>query len=235
MRKIAIFVEGQTDLLFVDRLVQELASESGLAVEHAEGWGGASRARRWKVLKRRAIEPRHEYYVLIVNCGGDSKVKSDILERYHGLKESGYSIILGLRDVYGQFRYEDVTRLRLELNTGLPRTGPRVELMLAVMEIEAWLLGEHTHFLRVSRELTTARIREELHFDIEHDDLERRWHPAEDLDRIYQIAGLRYTKQRGNVERTIALLDFRYFISHVARRFRDAARLIEVLGKELSV
>src|SRR5688572_9690876 len=108
MRKIAIFVEGQTELLFVDRLVQELAHESGLAVEHAEASGGASRARRWKFLKRLAIQPHHECYVLIVNCGGDSKVKSDILERYHGLKESGYSVILGLRDAYGQFRYEDV-------------------------------------------------------------------------------------------------------------------------------
>jgi hypothetical protein len=234
MRKVAIFVEGQTELLFVDRLVQEMANEAGLAVEHAEGWGGASRARRWKVLKRRAIQPHDEYYVLIVNCGGDSKVKSDILERYHGLKEAGYSMILGLRDVYGQFRYEDVTRLRLELNTGLPRSEPPVELFLAVMEIEAWLLAEHTHLLRMSPELTAERIRAKLGFDVERDDLERRWHPAEDLDRIYQMADLRYTKQRSNLERTLDVIDYKYFISHVTRRFRDADRLIEMLSMQLS-
>ena len=107
MRKIAIFVEGQTEMLFVDRLVQELANESGLAVEHAEASGGASQARRWKFLKRLTVQPHHEVYVLIVNCGGDSKVKSDILERYHGLRESGYSAVFGLRDVYGQFRYDE--------------------------------------------------------------------------------------------------------------------------------
>jgi hypothetical protein len=235
MRKIAIFVEGQTELLFVDRLVQEIAKHSGLAIEHAEGWGGASRARRWNVLKRHKVQPYHEYYMLIVNCGGDSKVKSDILERYHGLKESGYSVILGLRDVYGQFRYEDVTRLRLELNTGLPRSEPTVELLLAIMEIEAWLLAEHTHFARMSPELTPKRIQDKLHFDLERDDLQKRWHPAEDLDRIYQIAGLRYTKQRANLERTLELIDYNYFISHAARRFRDAERLIEVLSNQFSV
>jgi hypothetical protein len=106
-------------------------------------------------------------------------------------------------------------------------------LFLAVMEIEAWLLAEHTHFLRLSPVLTPARIREKLHFDPARDDLERRWHPAEDLDRIYQLAGLRYSKQRGNVERTLALLDFGFFVYHAARRFRDAERLVALLKAQV--
>jgi len=233
MRKIAIFVEGQTEMLFVDRLVQELANQSGLAVEHAEASGGASRARRWRFLKQLTIQSHHEVYVLIVNCGGDSKVKSDILERYHGLREAGYSAVIGLRDVYGQFQYGDVPRLRGELSRGLPKTDPPVELFLAIMEIEAWFLAEHTHFSRVSSQLTADRIRTKLHFDPSQDDLEQRWHPARDLDRIYQIAGLRYTKQRSNLERTLELIDFQFFVMHVARRFRDAARLVQILKAQL--
>jgi hypothetical protein len=233
MRKIAIFVEGQTEMLFVDRLLQELASESGLAVEHMEATGGATHARRLKVLKKLTVQPHHRFYVLIVNCGGDSKVKSDILERYRNLHQTGYSVIIGLRDVYGQFRYEDVPRLRRELMFGLPEGEPTVELFLAVMEIEAWLLGEHTHFLRVSPELTTQRIREKMQFDPATDDLERRWHPAEDLDRIYRIAGLRYSKQRSNLERTLDVIDFQFFIFHVARRFRDAERLVRLLKEQI--
>jgi hypothetical protein len=234
MRKIALFVEGQTEMLFLDRLIQELAKESGLAVEHAEATGGAIRARQIKVLKRFTLQPHHRYYVLIVNCSGDSKVKSDILERYHSLKRAGYSAIYGLRDVYGQFRYEDVPRLRRELYAGLPRGEIEVELFLAIMEIEAWLLAEHTHFQRISRELTLARIVEKVRFDPARDDLEQRWHPAEDLDRIYQLAGVRYTKQRHNLEHTLDLLDFAFFISNVSRRFRDAERLIKLLGNQLS-
>ena len=120
MTKIAIFVEGHTELIFMDRLVQEFASEVGLAVEHAQGSGGSKRARRWKMYKQVTPGPQHQYYVLIVNCTGDSKVNSDILDRYDGLVRAGYSFIIGLRDVFGQFRHEDIDRLRRTLGMGLP-------------------------------------------------------------------------------------------------------------------
>lgn len=236
MTKIAIFVEGQTEMLFVDRLIQEIAEESGLAVEHAEAIGGAVRARQIKVLKRITLQAHHRFYVLIVNSAGDSNVKSDIIERYFSLMRSGYTTIIGLRDVYGQFRYEDVPKLRDAMNVGIPheKDGPRIELLLAIMEIEAWFIGEYTHFAKVSPHLTIERIRHALRFDPTRDDLEQRWHPAEDLDRIYKLAGVRYTKQRSNLERTLELLDFKFFISNVSRRFSDAARLISVLGNQLS-
>jgi hypothetical protein len=234
MRKIAIFVEGQTELLFLDRLLVELATESGLAVEHAEALGGATRARQLKFLKKQTLHPHHKYYVLIVNCAGDSNVKSDIIERYEGLRRAGYAAVFGLRDVYGMFHYEDVAKLRAMLNVGMPDGEIPVHLFLAIMEIEAWLLGEYTHFQRVSPLLTIDRIRKQLHFDPARDDLEQRWHPAEDLDRIYKIAGTRYTKQRSNLERTLELIDFGFFISNVSRRFPDAARLISLLRSQLS-
>jgi hypothetical protein len=236
MTKIAIFVEGQTEMLFVDRLIQEIAEESGLAVEHAEAIGGAVRARQIKVLKPITLQTRHRFYVLIVNSAGDSNVKSDIIERYYSLKRSGYAAIIGLRDVYGQFRYEDVPKLRAAMKVGMPdeRDGPKIDLMLAIMEIEAWFIGEYTHFERVSPYLTIDKIRHALRFDPTRDDLEKRWHPAEDLDRIYKLVGARYTKQRSNLERTLELLDFKFFVSNVSRRFSDAARLITVLGKQLS-
>lgn len=234
MTKIAIFVEGQTEMLLLDRLILELAKETGLAVEHAEASGGATRARQMKVLKRQTVQPHHEYYVLIVNCAGDSKVKSDIIERYQGLKRAGYAAIFGLRDVYGMFRYEDVPRLRAALKVGLPEGEPPVHLFLAIMEIEAWLLAEYTHFTRISPAITLQRIRKQMRFDPAHDDLERRWHPAEDMDRIYRLGGARYTKQRHNIERTLDLLDYRFFLSQVGRRFSDANRLLILLGKELS-
>ena len=237
MKKIAIFVEGQTELLFIDRLIQELAAESGLAVEHAEAIGGAVRARKINILKQTTLQPHHRYYVLIVNSAGDSNVKSDVIERYYSLKRSGYTAIIGLRDVYGQFQYKDVPRLRAMMKVGLPEIdddGPSIDLFLAIMEIEAWILGEYTHFERISKNLSPERIRAALRLDLERDDLEQRWHPAEDLDRIYKLAGQRYTKQRNNLERTLDLLDYRFFISNVARRFSDAERLISLLNNQLS-
>lgn len=236
MTKVAIFVEGQTEMLFLDRLIQEIAEESGLAVEHAEAIGGAVRARQIRVLKRITVQAHHRFYVLIVNSAGDSNVKSDIVEQYYSLRRSGYSAILGLRDVYGQFRLEDVPKLRAAMKVGMPheKEGPTIDLLLAIMEIEAWFIGEFTHFARVSPHLTMEKIRYALRFDPSRDDLEKRWHPAEDLDRIYKLVGARYTKQRSNLERTLEILDYKFFISNVSRRFPDAARLISILGNQLS-
>jgi len=234
MKKIAIFVEGQADLMFFDRLILELATESGLAVEHAEALGGSAHARQLKFLKKQTLHPHHKYYVLIVNCAGDSNVKSDIIERYEGLRRAGYAAVFGLRDVYGMFRYEDVPKLRAMLKVGMPDGEVPVHLFLAIMEIEAWLLAEYTHFGRISPSLTMERIRKHLHFDPSRDDVEQRWHPAEDMDRIYKLAGTRYTKQRNNLQRTLDVIDFPFFISHVSRRFSDADRLISLLGNHLS-
>ena len=195
MTKIALFVEGHTELIFMDRLVQEFASEAGLAVEHAQGSGGAKRARRWKLYKQVTPGPQHQFYVLIVNCTGDSKVKSDILDRYDGLVRAGYSMVLGLRDVFGQFRYEDLDRLRQTLRMGLPEGPAKVELFLSVMEIEAWFLAEYTHFERLSPLLKLEAIKQQAGFDPSRDDLERREHPAVDMDRIYGLAGYSYAKR----------------------------------------
>lgn len=234
MRKLAIFVEGQTELLFLDRLVRELAEEKGLAIEHAEATGGATRARHVRVLKQPGSHQQHRYYVLLVNCGGDSRVKSDILERHRSLSHSGFSTVLGLRDVYGQFRLEDVPRLRAALHQGLPPGPPEVEIFLSIMEIEAWFIAEHTHFKRLNPGLTLERVRQRLRFDPARDDLRQRWHPAADLDRIYQLGGFRYGKQRTSLERTFDLMDFRYFVEQVTRRFADAQRLVERIREELS-
>lgn len=231
MTRIAIFVEGHTELIFMDRLVQEFASEAGLAVEHAQGSGGAKRARRWKMYKQVTPGPQHKYYVLIVNCTGDSKVKSDILDRYDGLVRAGYSVIVGLRDVYGQFRHEDLERLRRTLSWGLPKGPVGVELFLSVMEIEAWFLAEHTHFQRLSRMLTLELIRKNLGFDPARDDLQRREHPAEDMDRIYELAGFSYAKRINTLQRTVDLLDFRFFLSAVVCRFEDLEEMTRVLAK----
>ena len=231
MTRIAIFVEGHTELIFMDRLVQEFAEEAGLAIEHAQASGGAKRARRWKVYKQVTPGEHHEFYVLIVNCAGDSKVKSDILDRYHGLVRSGYSMILGLRDVYGQFQYSDVERLRSSLQVGLPRKPVKVELFLSVMEIEAWFLAEHTHFQRLSRMLNLDLIRENCAFDPANDDLERRTHPAEDLDRIYRLAGFSYVKKVNSLQRTVDLLDLKFFLKSVVCRFSDLERMTAELAR----
>ena len=231
MTRIAIFVEGHTELIFMDRLVQEFAHESGLAVEHAQASGGSKRARRWKIYKQVTPGTHHQFYVLIVNCTGDSKVKSDILDRYQGLVKAGYSLILGLRDVYGQFQYDDLPRLRASLSFGLPREPVKIELFLSVMEIEAWFLAEHTHFQRLNPKLTVQLIRDSFSFDPSRDNLELRPHPSEDIDRIYELAGFSYAKKLNSLQRTVNLLDLKFFLASVVCRFEDLERMTALLAE----
>ena len=81
--------------------------------------------------------------------------------------------------------------------------------------------------------VTPEKVQKHLHLDV-RGNLERRSHPASDLDRVYRLARVRYSKQRSAVERTLDRLDFDFLISDVARRFEDLDRLIENLSRQLS-
>ncbi len=70
MSKLAIFVEGQTEQIFVEKLVRYLGSHRNISIQ----------------------VQRLE--------GGSKNIKSDIIERYNGLIASGYQAIIGIRDVY---------------------------------------------------------------------------------------------------------------------------------------
>ena len=235
MDKVAIFVEGQTELIFVDRLLRGLAEGSGLVIEHAEATGGGSGARRVRIFKHVALNPQHRIYVLIVNCCGDGNVKSDIRDRYYGLVQSGYSAIFGLRDVYGMFTYQQIPKLRAFLCLDLPTDPIKVHLTLAIMEIEAWFLAEYTHFAKLNQNLTPQFIRKRLGFDPATDNLELRVHPTDDLDRIYRLCGHVYSKHRKHVQRTIDLLDYNFLRCCVSKRFDDLGAFIDGLTVALQI
>jgi hypothetical protein len=231
MRKLAIFVEGQTELIFIDRLLREISGRRGLLIEHSEAQGGGRGARRLRLVKQVAPKPHHEFYVMIVNCGSDSRVKSDIHERYEGLVRAGYERIIGIRDVYRDFEHSQILKLRAMMQWGM-RTEPiRVRFILSVMEIEAWFLAEHTHLMKINPLLTPQTIREQFGFDPQLDDLERRPHPAEDLDRIYRFGGAAYAKHRNHVQRTVDLLDYERIYCELGVRFVDFANLLAALSE----
>ena len=101
MNKLAVFVEGQTEQLFVEKLLQAIAGEKSITIEKRKAaGGGASAKRHCRFVEVSAARGDEQYYAMIVDCGTDSKVKSDIRERYERLTDSGFSTIIGIRDVY---------------------------------------------------------------------------------------------------------------------------------------
>nr|VFJ87621.1 MAG: hypothetical protein BECKLFY1418B_GA0070995_100751 [Candidatus Kentron sp. LFY]VFJ93541.1 MAG: hypothetical protein BECKLFY1418A_GA0070994_103230 [Candidatus Kentron sp. LFY] len=224
VNKLAIFVEGRTEQIFVERLVRFLGESVDLAIRVDGAEGGRHKPRRFIRMSGTRETEGYEFFVLIVNCGQDARVKSDILKRYNRLVSQGYRYIIGIRDVHPHDR-KDTHHIRQGFQFGLPTTPCKPVLILAIMEIEAWFLAEYAHFPRIHPSLTRARIGREFGFDPAEDDMQLRDHPARDLEAIYFLEAIPYAKSRENVERTVDSLDFSRIRDEVAARIADLARL----------
>jgi hypothetical protein len=96
MRKVAIFVEGQTELHFVHTLVNEIAGHGVVRVDLWIHRGGAFS----KLRSEGPPEGAAGVVVMLVNCGGDGGVKSAIFERRELLAAQKFNTIMGLQDLY---------------------------------------------------------------------------------------------------------------------------------------
>ncbi|MGO9598318.1 MAG: hypothetical protein ACLP7Q_10040 [Isosphaeraceae bacterium] len=206
MNKLAVFVEGHTEAIFVDRLVEEVAGNNRVRIELRKIRGGSS-VRRTSIQVRAAQpETGQQYYVLILDCGGDAAVKSRILEEHENLTRSGYAKILGLRDVRPKYAAAEIGKLERGLRLRIRTSLIPVQFILSIMEIEAWFLAEVTHFPRIHPSITVDAIRSTLGFDPENDDMEKRDNPAKDLADCYAIGGKLYEKAKA--KETVDTLDF---------------------------
>jgi hypothetical protein len=51
MNKLAVFVEGYTEVLFVEKLIDEIAGQNRVLIEHREIRGGSTTRRKMKLIK----------------------------------------------------------------------------------------------------------------------------------------------------------------------------------------
>jgi hypothetical protein len=235
MRRLAIFVEGYTELLFVDRLVREIAEKRSLAVQHRKIRGGG---RDGKIPKRyvELLVPAEiddvSHYVLIVDCGGEHLVGQRIREEHTSLDASGYEKIIGIRDIYPNFEKSDVPSIRRNMRYGVKTKLIPVQFVLSVMEIEAWFLSEYLHFPIIDSSITTSLIQSRLGFDPEVDDMTNRPNPASDMKAAYQLGGKVYEK--GDAQGTVSALDYDHVYMGLRERIPDLNDLLESIDHFLS-
>ena len=237
MKRMAIFVEGQTEQEFVCRLIGEIAGQQNLQLETKKSYG--KRGRRSRVQQYVWPDsPTVKFYVLVVDCGGDETVASDICEEYESLVNKGYGRIIGIRDVRPRWKRKDVAKLEsateaaIKQRVGAPKSP--VEVLFAVMEIEAWFIAEATHFQQIKSVLTCELIQKRLGFDPSCDDVEAIDHPAAKLNAIYQLAGAGYRKTKGVAQRTIGNLDYEQLYMNVSKRIPRFGRLVGHLDEFVS-
>lgn len=99
LKKIAIFVEGKTELKFVERLLKEILTENKYSIQTQQMRGSKSLI-KINVLNLGVLSDTTKCFILITDCGSDTTVKSYILEQRTSLIKSGYSSIIGLIDLY---------------------------------------------------------------------------------------------------------------------------------------
>lgn len=234
MKKMAIYVEGETELRFIDKLIREIANQKNLQILLVKASGGNRSVRRYDVVADSGSGSHKNFYIRIVNSGTDNRVGSDIRDNYEALINLGFSAIVGVRDVYPDFSLADLPNLRTGLRYRL-RTKPiSVDFVLGVMEIESWFLAEHTHFPRIHPRLSASRIAAMHGFDPIVDDMQLRDHPALDLHMAYSLEGLAYKKTGSQIQRTVETLDYAdMYLEHKAK-FPDFAVFMRVIDQFFS-
>lgn len=234
MKKLAVFVEGQTEQLFIEKLLVEAAGKHNILIEKRQALGGQSTRRYLKVIQASAPRSDQQYYAQIVDCRADHRVGSDVRDAYDGLVASDFSSIVAIRDVYPEFKFLEIEKLRAGLRYRTKTKPVEVAFILGVMEIEAWFIAEYSHFEKIDPSLTANLIKSKLGFDPRTEDIQQRLHPADDLNMCYRLVGQSYNKNAAVVQKTVSLLDYERIYCELPSRFPDLRVLIGTIDGFLS-
>jgi hypothetical protein len=222
MDKLAVFVEGKTEALFLKHLIEHVAIEHNFAIESNSIKGGID-PERFLIIQNLINLSNEQFYIEILDCGNDVQVGKKIKRSHKNLFELQYSKIIGLRDVRPIAR-EGISKLRQGLMSQFEASPIKIKFILAIMEIEAWFLSEYQHFTVIDPMLTPELIASSLKFNPQDFNFSQTETPAEVLNACYLLAGKTYSKTK--VQWTIDALDFKFIYHSLRRRIPDLSNLI---------
>ena len=88
MRRVALFMEGQTEQILVRHIIQATVNSSDLGFQCLRISG-----RKLERVPYRYGDITRKIYVLLINVGNDESVISAVRDRKQGLAERGLSLI----------------------------------------------------------------------------------------------------------------------------------------------
>ncbi len=211
MKKIAFFTEGQSELIFVCRLIEIIFIDREINVECVDLNNENSDSNSNFDCLTNINFPNPEIHFLIINCGSDDGVISNIKSQANKMFEKNFDYILGLRDVgYKQFIklcynnqrpnkinnvvVADYINQKLDLIRRINGSG-RIHLHFEVMEFEAWLLSMHSLFPKIDETLTIENIQQAIDCDLSNIHPEEIFlKPASVFRNILALANIPYGK-----------------------------------------
>jgi len=229
MKRMAIFVEGLTEQILIRHILNRIMDRRQIAVQAVKATGGHNVRLSFTVVRAADVSRQTQYFVLIYDCGGETNVKSYLMSQWESLRRSGYTRILGLRDVYPNFSHRDIKKLRFGLNYRIPHDDVYSKIHLAVMETEAWFLGEYHHLQRISSKLSPAFIEKHLGFNPKTENMEDLESPAEELRDVYRLVGEDYTKKKDRLNEVADILDYDFFLHKLTAKMSSLGNFVKDL------
>ena len=204
MSKIAIFVEGQTELIFTREYLLRHLYQFNINIKCT------------KLLRDREehvphdqCNPSSDLFVSIILVQNDEKVLSAMKDREASLYRCGFEKIIGLRDMYSSnykrvstvVDYCTIREFIMKSKSIIQQFAmpENISLIYSIMEIEAWLLAAPNLFARINDSLSVNNINERLNVDLNNIEVENIFHPANLVMRIYEICGCCYNKTGDNI------------------------------------
>lgn len=222
MRRVAVFVEGQTELVFVRELLVKWYDYDAKKIGFS----------CYNLLSNEFCDTSYQYgdeqsehYYLIVNVGNDNSVLGKIRARMPFLVKGNYDVIIGLRDMYstqyikdaqGREIKDEVTKMHIEAvqeQIDALENGNKIHFHFAIMEVEAWLLGMCQYLKSIDDRLTTSYIKEKIGLDLDQDPETKVFHPAAELGKIYELVGRKYGKHDSDISTIMSLLSSEDFMN----------------------
>lgn len=227
MKRLAVFVEGKTESIFVKKLISEIGNRKEIYFRREEMYGGGSAGPRIINLLFETPKTKNtKYEVLIRISCNDDRVFSDIKDNYVSLLRQ-YSKIIGLRDLYPDSSYSDLEFVKAFTGNEIKSNGLNLaSIVIAVMEVETWFVAELTHYQRIDPKLTLDAIKAVIDLEAIKDFEKEIAHPADTLHEIYKIAGYAYKKTKNQVTRTVNNLDYEEIYINLRKKIAGLNELI---------
>lgn len=214
-RKLAVFVEGQTEQVFVREFLKQWYGYDVNVV----GFDC------YNLFAKEFCDAEYKYgsedsdnYFMIVNVGNDNSVLSSIIGRLKFLRNKGFQLVVGLRDMYSsQYikdaqKYEivdEVSQRHVESVKEVLRDiedGVFVDFHFAIMEVEAWFMGMDGFMERLDGRLTQDFVSQNLNISLDDDPEKTVFHPAAELGKMYALVGKQYDKHKSDISSIMSLI-----------------------------
>ncbi|MBD5356467.1 MAG: DUF4276 family protein [Bacteroides sp.] len=214
--KIAVYVEGHTELIFVCEFLRKWydndPSKVCIRYEYLNGVR--------PIKKNLEFGDKHSQRIyIIVNAGNDTTALSGAFKTASNRKSNGLDRILVLRDMYSKKYRQDKKQRGIDpirnnkfINEAQSEINKRgfkgyVYCHFAIMEIEAWFLGMGWYFQKVDSSFTPDYLLSQLKFDLKDDPETKYYHPVKWMEKIYKHFGSNYRKHEKEVNSIMSNLD----------------------------